>query len=533
MVVDSLQNVVESLGMQIVSITLEPIAVANLVLSSVMRKLNLVLVDIGAGTSDIAVCEGNFLSAFGMVPQAGDEITEAISEQFLLDFNKAEEAKRNLNSTFELRTINVLGREKVFSSEEIIQCYQPAVQSLATAIAQVILELNNKAPQALLLVGGGSLTVGLDKSIAQVLNISEDRVAVQQAINLQHVRNLPEEFAGPNYITVLAIAYTALTNTTMGFISVNINGQSIRMLNLGQNNVAGALLAGGYNLKNIYGRLGMALTYEMNGRIYSIPGGEGKPGRIILNECEVDFNQEIKQGDNITFIPGEKGQDAAITFGELLHEQIGVCYVNDLAVQLSPAIRVDGKIMSTEDQVPDGCKAEIENNQSVKDVLQKAGLIDSTEYIMISGQKIELLQISLIEKNGVKANYKDDVYPEDRITFEKSPQIYIKDLIPDETMIHFEVFINGEPIKLNSLQVWLNETKINPREPIILQHGDVLEYEAKGVSYKPILVDVFNEINFSTEPPLGKSKLVILLNNEEREYTYPLKQGDRIEIRWE
>ena len=115
MVVDSLQNVIESLGMQIVSITLEPIAVANLVLSPVMRQLNLVLVDIGAGTSDIAVCGGNLISAFGMVPMAGDEITEAISGQFLLDFTRAEEVKRKLSSAYELRTINVLGKEEVYS----------------------------------------------------------------------------------------------------------------------------------------------------------------------------------------------------------------------------------------------------------------------------------------------------------------------------------------------------------------------------------------------------------------------------------
>ncbi len=47
MVVDSLQNVVEKAGLEIVSLTLEPIAVANLVLNPAMRRLNLVLVDIG------------------------------------------------------------------------------------------------------------------------------------------------------------------------------------------------------------------------------------------------------------------------------------------------------------------------------------------------------------------------------------------------------------------------------------------------------------------------------------------------------
>lgn len=533
MVVDSLQNVIESLGMQIVSITLEPIAVANLVLSPVMRQLNLVLVDIGAGTSDIAVCGGNLISAFGMVPMAGDEITEAISGQFLLDFTRAEEVKRKLSSAYELRTINVLGKEEVYSAEEIRQCIQPAVQTLASAIANTILELNNKAPQAILLVGGGSLTEGLDKSLAQAFNLPEDRVAVQQANSVPHIRNLPEEFNGPNNITALAIAYSALTNFTMGFISVNINGESIRMLNLAQNTVASALLAGGYDLKDIYARPGLALTYELNGKIYSLPGGEGKAGKILLNEREVEFNEEIRQGDHITFIPGEKGQDAVATFRDLLQGQIGTCYVNDQEVQLSPLIRMGDQLMSLDDSVPDGCKIEIESNQTIKDVLQKAGLIADDEFVTINGEKLNLLEISEIMKNGAKANYFDDVYPEDRITYEKSPEVYIKDLIPNEAMIHIEVTVNDQPVKLNSLQVWLNNTKINPREAITLKHGDIIEYEAEGVNYKPILVDVFNEIEFSTEPPEGKSKLVILLNDIEREYTYPLKQGDRIQIRWE
>jgi len=533
MVVDSLQHVVESLGMQIVSITLEPIAVANLVLNPVMRQLNLVLVDIGAGTSDIAVCGGNFISAFGMVPMAGDEITEAISGQFLLDFIRAEEVKKKLTSAYELRTINVLGKEEVYSADDIRQCMQPAVQSLASAIANSILELNNKAPQAILLVGGGSLTEGLDKCLAQTFNLPEDRVAVQQANNVAHIRNLPEEFYGPNNITALAIAYSALTDSTIGFISVSINGQAVRMLNLAQNNVAGALLAGGYDLKDIYARPGMALTYEINGKFYSIPGGEGKPGKILINDREAEFNEEIKEGDNISFIAGEKGQDALATFGDLLREQVGICYVNEQEVQLSPLIRVGDKMMSIQDPVPDGCKAEIESNQTIKDVLKKAGLIADDEFITINEETINLLDISELKKNGTKVSYHDNVYPEERIVFGKSPEVYIKDLIPNEAMLHIEVTVNDQPVKLNSLQVWLNNTKTNPREPIVLKHGDILEYEAEGANYKPILVDVFNEIEFSTEPPEGKSKLVLMLNDIEREYTYPLKQGDRIQIHWE
>jgi cell division protein FtsA len=533
MVVDSLQIVVESIGLEIASITLEPIAVANLVLNSAMRRLNLVLVDIGAGTSDIAVCGDNFISAFGMVPMAGDEITEAISEQYLLDFNRAEEVKRQLASAHEIGAVSVLGKEEVYLAEEIRQNLQPTVATLASAIAETVLELNNKPPQALLLVGGGSLTSGLDKELAQALNLPEDRVAVQQANKIQRVRNLSEEFSGPNFITVLAIAYTALTNSTMSFITVNINGQPVRMLNLAQNNVAGALLAGGYDLKEVYARPGMALTCEINGKIYSIPGAEGKPGKILLNERLVEFSEEIKHEDNIRFIPGQKGQDAVITFGELLKEQIGICYVNGQEVELLPVIKVEDQIMSIQDFVVDGCKAEIESSYTIEEVLQKADLISGEEQIVINGREVNLLEIAEITKNGEKAYFKDKVFPGDVLTFVKSSEIYIKDIICDEPLTHIEVTVNECPVKLDSLQVWLNKTKINPREAIFLQDGDVLEYQTEGPLYKPILVDIFNEIDFSTQPPPGKSKLVILLNDVEREYTYPLQQGDRIKIYWE
>jgi cell division protein FtsA len=533
MVVDSLQIVVESVGLEIASITLEPIAVANLVLNPAMRRLNLVLVDIGAGTSDIAVCGGNFISAFGMVPMAGDEITEAISEQYLLDFNRAEEVKRQLNSKQEISAVSILGKEEVYMAEEIRQNLQPGIVTLASAIAETILELNNKPPQALLLVGGGSLTSGLDKKLAEALNLSEDRVAVQQANKIQRVHNLPEEFSGPNFITVLAIAYTALTNSTMSFITVYINDQPVRMLNLAQNNVAGALLAGGYNLKDVYARPGMALTCEINGKIYSIPGEEGKPGKILLNERLVEFSEEIKHEDNIRFIPGQKGQDAVITFGELLKDQIGICYVNGQEVELLPVIKVEDKIMSTQDFVVDGCKAEIESSYTIEEVLQKADLITGENMIIINGRKVNLLEIAEITKNGEKASYKERVFPGDDLTYAELSELYIKDIIVDEPLIHIEVMVNDCPVKLDSLRVWLNKTKINPREAISLQDGDVLEYQTEGSLYKPILVDIFNEIDFSTEPPPGKSKLVILLNGVEREYTYPLQQGDRIQIRWE
>ena len=68
------------------ALTLEPIAAINVLIPPSMRRLNVALVDIGAGTSDIAITDAGTVIAYGMVPIAGDEVTEAISDHYLLDF---------------------------------------------------------------------------------------------------------------------------------------------------------------------------------------------------------------------------------------------------------------------------------------------------------------------------------------------------------------------------------------------------------------------------------------------------------------
>ena len=75
------------------ALTLEPIAAINVLIPPSMRRLNVALVDIGAGTSDIAITDLSTVMAYGMVPIAGDEVTEAISDQYLLDFSFSRTSK--------------------------------------------------------------------------------------------------------------------------------------------------------------------------------------------------------------------------------------------------------------------------------------------------------------------------------------------------------------------------------------------------------------------------------------------------------
>ena len=78
------------------NLTLEPIAAINVVVPEDIRLLNIALVDIGAGTSDIAISKDGSIIAYDMVTTAGDEITEAIMQKCLCNFENAEKISDTL-----------------------------------------------------------------------------------------------------------------------------------------------------------------------------------------------------------------------------------------------------------------------------------------------------------------------------------------------------------------------------------------------------------------------------------------------------
>ena len=167
-VVESLLAALKRADLEMQALTLEPIAAINVLIPPTMRRLNVALVDIGAGTSDIALTDAGTVIAYGMVPIAGDEITEAISDYLLLDFPLAEAAKRKLINHDVITVTDILGFETEMSKEEIIQHIKPALDRLAESISQEILQLNNgKSPKAVMLVGGGSQTPLLTKLISK------------------------------------------------------------------------------------------------------------------------------------------------------------------------------------------------------------------------------------------------------------------------------------------------------------------------------------------------------------------------------
>ena len=154
-VVESLYAVMENAKLEVASLTLEPIAALNAVIPSDLRLLNLVLADIGAGTSDIAVCRNGSVVGYTMATVAGDEITEDLMRHYLVDFDTAERMKTQLDaSTIVYR--DVLGLDQTTSGAEVQSAAENATQTLAQEISQRIVDLNGASPSAVFLAGGKS-----------------------------------------------------------------------------------------------------------------------------------------------------------------------------------------------------------------------------------------------------------------------------------------------------------------------------------------------------------------------------------------
>ena len=172
-VVESLYAAMRNAGLQVSSMTLEPIAAMNAAIPAELRLLNLAMVDIGAGTTDIALCRDGSVVGYTMATVAGDEVTEAIMRSFLVDFRTAEEIKRSIGESDELiRCRNILGQEERVAVSEVVQVIQEPMDKLADAIAKQILGVNGTPPSAVFLAGGGSKLAGLREKVAIQLEMA-------------------------------------------------------------------------------------------------------------------------------------------------------------------------------------------------------------------------------------------------------------------------------------------------------------------------------------------------------------------------
>ena len=328
-VVESLYAAMRAAGLQVSSMTLEPIAAMNAAIPAELRLLNLALVDIGAGTTDIALCRDGSVTGYTMATIAGDEITERLMRSYLIDFQTAENIKRSLREGESVHYTDIMGLENELPYDEVMTELEEPMEKLASAIAEQVVSVNGAPPSALFLAGGGSKLNGLKERVAEKLNMDEKRVAVAGNNFAKSAYADTIKLDNPEYTTPLGIAVSAGMGLLNDSYVVLLNGQPAKLFRSGVMTLRDILLMNGYTYADMLGRTGKSLTLTLDGRHVVLRGEPAMPAVLTVNGEDAVLSAVVHAGDRVNFVPARSGADAHQTLGELLPEFTGRALVNN------------------------------------------------------------------------------------------------------------------------------------------------------------------------------------------------------------
>lgn len=532
-VIDSMHSALQASKLDMRALTLEPIAAINVLIPPTMRHLNLVLVDIGAGTSDVAITKNGSVIAYGMVPQAGDEITEAISQRFLLDFNVAEKLKRDASDGKSAKFSDILGMEYELSAKEILDPVMPNIQNLAEAIAGQIMELNGSdSPQAVILVGGGALTPNLAKFVGDILGLPAGRVAVRHPEKIDGILEIPAELKKPDAVTPLGILNIAAQNS-LHFLRVFVNDEEYSLFNFRELTISDALLNAGIQLKKLNGRPGLGAMLTINGENKFIPGTMGTLAQLKIDGRPASLDTAIHENDHIEVVPGTNGTQPEITIGDVLDIPPSYkVYINGEEKSIDAQFTINDQPAQPGQLLKDGDIIVSRDTRLLGDVLNTLNYPPMGRKVKytVNGKDSQYTMTPEIMLNDNPATLSTEVHENDYIEYTEAEEpklgmvLNLSEL--DATMT---IYYKGEERKIPSSTVSLEVNGHPASIGTIIEDGAEIRY-MKSLRAVTTVSDALLAVGF--EPPAASSRVSfsILVNKEPVNFTDPVKNGDELDV---
>ena len=532
-VVDSMQSALRETHLEMRALTLEPIAGINVLIPPTMRHLNLVLVDIGAGTSDVAITRGGSVIAYGMVPMAGDEITEAISREYLLDFNIAEDIKRKAADGQDVSFTDILGMKLALTADQVLTAIKPGVEHLATAIAKQILDLNGEPPQAVMLVGGGALTPMMPELVAGALGIPEARVAVRHPDEVDGVAELPEELHAPDAVTPLGILKIASINT-LHFLAVWINDIEYSLFNFRELNVSDALLAAGISLRKYNGRPGMGLMITVNGERRSFPGTMGTLAQITIDGKSAGLDSPIHDDCRIKLVAGENGTQPKLHLSEV----IGTA--DSYTVTLNGEEKTVAASILVNDNIPNGDPVLRDGDIIISRRERTLGEVLRAEHLPPTGRRISYTLNGEARRFSTqpKITLNDGPAPLSTMLHEGDVIEYEETAIPTvASVLNFSAAASYATITYEGAEhhipaagfaLTINGHEVSP--DTIVEDGAVIVYQ-KGTGTANVS-EALLAVGFTPPPATSRVTFTILVNGAKADFTSPIRTGDTLEVQF-
>lgn len=547
-VVDSLDAVLKEAGLDMKGLTLEPVAALEAVIPPTMRHLNLILIDVGAGTADMVFTGDESVRAFAMVPQGGDSMTEALADELLLDFGEAESVKQTAARGETAETSNVLGDSVTVGAEQLQAIVRAPAEQLAERIAAVVEKWTpDTRPDALLLVGGASRTPGLAETLARRLHVPANRIAVRDRGAVRNVTGA-DDLTGPDAVTALGIALRATAGTQLPPVRVWVNGRPVSLFQPERYTVREAARIAGVPLAQLVGGMGRGITVTVNGDLLTLPGTRGRAAVVHVNGEPGSLDTVLNNKDEVEIEPAQKGAPAPpMTVARLLqrwlrerHPEVADGRMKRIQLDgvwqdVPLSMRRNGTPARADDVVRDRDELEFRTPRTAR---QLAAILGKTAgdagTCTVNGREVALAAEGAFLRNGQRTTADTPIEDGDTWEWIAGEPRSVADVLEaarENVTQTLRITLNDKETTVEvPPEIRRNGNNATPDEPVVA--GDEIEVRrANSVPLFQILPYAGVTADMTTAGERGR--LLLLVSGKPAGFTTPIVAGDDVIIRYE
>jgi cell division protein FtsA len=231
----SIRNVgrcIQSSGIELSGLTLEPLASADAVLSQEEKEAGVALIDIGGGTTDLAIFKDGIIRHTAVIPFGGNVITDDIKEGCSIIEKQAELLKIKFGSAWpgenkdnEIVSIPGLrGREpKEISLKNLSKIIHARVVEIVEQVFAEIKAYGHEDPRKKLIAGivltGGGAQLKHIKQLVEYITGMDTRIGYP---NEHLAGNSSEEISSPLFATAVGLVMNSIENSTQSAVRMEI-----------------------------------------------------------------------------------------------------------------------------------------------------------------------------------------------------------------------------------------------------------------------------------------------------------------------
>ena len=568
-VVDGLYAAVGQAGLSVANMTLEPIAAINVAIPENYRMLNIALVDVGAGTSDISITRDGSIIAYGMIPHAGDEMTEVIVQHFLVDFNMAESIKLQSTTSDTVTYKDIMSIEHTIPAQDVWDVAAPVVDNIAQEVSTKIRELNgDKTVSACFVVGGGGKIHGFTEKLAEDLDLPEERVALRGEEVLGDVTFEQEDIKkDPLLVTPIGICLNYYDQRN-NFIMVRFNGERIKLYDNNRLTIVDAALQAGFSNDELFPKRGTPINFTVNGVARLVRGEAGEGAVVTMNGKPASINTPLEPNSEIVIEPSKAGEAAVYKISQLdeYNHSVITFVINGRKVSCPRFVQVNGRLEPEDYSIRENDVIETRNYYTVRQIAQFMDLvIDTDQMIFVNNEEADLdtlvyenfsvewktdeYGVARIDNNNYNDTQESDsddasVLAEqdanstesDNTVTRTSEQMMnqVLDELHDEFAKEAEASAVPEnelpenELPKNDIQEEIHEENSSENTVTVIVNGEPVELSGKDTY---IFVDIFTHISFDLQAGKGRA-IATVINGRDAQFSEELHEGDKIELYW-